>query len=343
MVKSNPESLWKQYIHTPVLKKEVIQYIQPRSRRIYLDCTVGLGGHASAILENSSPDGRLIGIDLDKEAIAIAKKNLSRFQNRVTLIHGNFAHLDKILQKLDISSVDGILMDLGVSSLQLETPQRGFSFLKSGSLDMRMDRNCPSSAKEGESSHERELWVSEENIVTAERELNTRSKEELTEIFYKFGEERWADRIASEIVKARAKQPILNTLQLVDIIKRAIPQTSRQSKIHPATRVFQALRIHVNQELDNLEFGLKHIVKALRPGGVICAISFHSLEDRIIKQTFRFLSRKCICPPRAPICMCNHKPSLKLLTPKPIIPQSEEIQQNPRARSAKLRAAMALL
>ncbi|MFQ6040837.1 MAG: 16S rRNA (cytosine(1402)-N(4))-methyltransferase RsmH [Candidatus Poribacteria bacterium] len=343
MVKPNAESLYEHCIHTPVLLKEVIQYIQPKSGGIYLDCTVGLGGHASAILENSSPDGRLIGIDLDEDAIAIAKKNLSRFQNRVILIHGNFAHLDKILEELNISTVDGILMDLGVSSLQLETPHRGFSFLKSGPLDMRMNGNCSYSAKKGEAIRKMELWAREKNMVTAERELNTRSKEELTEIFYKFGEERWADRIASEIVKARVKRPLTNTLQLVDVIERAIPKTLRQSKIHPATRIFQALRIHVNQELDNLKFGLKHIVKALKPGGVICVISFHSLEDRIIKRTFRFLSSKCICPPRAPICMCNHKPSLKLLTSKPITPQSEEIQQNPRARSAKLRAAMALL
>ncbi|MBM3240267.1 16S rRNA (cytosine(1402)-N(4))-methyltransferase RsmH [Candidatus Poribacteria bacterium] len=331
MVNPNPESFFKQYIHTPVLLKEVIQYIQPLSRGIYLDCTVGLGGHAKAILENSSPDGRLIGIDLDKDAIAIAQKNLSRFQNRVILIHGNFVNLDKILEELAISSVDGILMDLGVSSLQLETPHRGFSFLKSGPLDMRMDKNCSYSDKE-----------SGANIITAEQLLNTRSKEELTEIFYEFGEERWAGKIASEIVKVRIKQPLTNTLQLVDIIERVIPKKSRGYKIHPATRVFQALRIHVNQELHNLESGLKHAVKALKPGAVICIISFHSLEDRIIKQTFRFLSRKCICPPKAPICTCNHKPALKLLTPKPIIPQSGEIQQNPRARSAKLRAAMAL-
>ena len=343
MVKSNSESLYERCIHNPVLLKEVIQYIQPRSGGVYLDCTVGLGGHASVILENSSPDGRLIGIDLDGDAISIARENLSRFPNRVILIHGNFARVDKILAELDISTVDGILMDLGVSSLQLETPHRGFSFLKSGPLDMLMNRNCSYSAKKGEASRKTGLWAREENMVTAEQELNTKSKEELTEIFYKFGEERWADRIASEIVKARAKQPLTNTLQLVDIIERAIPKTSRQSKIHPATRVFQALRIHVNRELENLELGLKHAVKALRPGGIICTISFHSLEDRIIKRTFRFLSRKCICPPRAPICICNHKPSLKLLTPKPIIPKSEEIQQNPRARSAKLRAAMAIL
>jgi 16S rRNA (cytosine1402-N4)-methyltransferase len=183
---------------------------------------------------------------------------------------------------------------------------------------------------------------SEANIITAAQELNTRSREELTEIFYKFGEERWAGKIASEIVKVRIKHPLTNTLQLVDIIERVIPKKSRGAKIHPATRVFQALRIHVNQELHNLEPGLKHAIKALKPGAVICIISFHSLEDRIIKQTFRFLSRKCICPPKAPLCTCNHKPSLKLLTPKPIIPQGGEIQQNPRARSAKLRAAMAL-
>ncbi|MBC8229970.1 16S rRNA (cytosine(1402)-N(4))-methyltransferase RsmH [bacterium] len=343
MVNLDSENLWKQCVHTPVLLKEVIQYIQPRSGGIYLDCTVGLGGHAKAILENSSPDGRLIGIDLDKDAIAIAKKNLSEFQNRLILIPGNFAHLDEILEELDISGVDGILMDLGVSSLQLETSYRGFSFLKSGPLDMRMDGTYSAEGSEAIYKRKSKILVNKTNVVTAGQELNTRSREELAEIFYKFGEERWAGRIASEIVKVRAKQPLTNTLQLVDIIERVIPKRSRKFKLHPATSVFQALRIHVNRELDNLELGLKHAVKALRPGSVICIISFHSLEDRIIKQTFRFLSRKCICPPIVPICMCNHKPSLKLLTPKPIIPQNEEIQQNPRSRSAKLRAAMALL
>jgi 16S rRNA (cytosine1402-N4)-methyltransferase len=324
MVKSKAEK-FEPYVHLPVLLKEVIQYLQPRSGGIYLDCTVGLGGHASALLAKSSPDGKLIGIDLDKDAIAIAQKNLSRFQNRVILIHGNFANLDRILAEINIPGVDGILMDLGVSSLQLETPCRGFSFLKSGPLDMRMNRGC------------------QQDMVTAERELNTKSREELAEIFYKFGEERWAKRIASEIVRVRAKKKITNTLQLADIIERVIPKKARRFRIHPATKVFQALRIHVNKELENLEVGLRRAVKALKPGGIICAISFHSLEDRIIKQTFRFLSLKCICPPKAPICICNHKPSLRLITSNPIVPQNEEIRQNPRARSAKLRAASALL
>jgi len=347
MVKSNAESLFKHFVHEPVLLQEVIQYIQPRSGGIYLDCTVGLGGHASAILENSSPDGRLIGLDLDEDAIVIAQRNLNRFQDRALLIYGNFARLDEILANLNISGVDGILMDLGVSSLQLETPCRGFSFLKSGPLDMRMNGDCQIHQsrvfrREGKVNHQEKSSVSEANMVTAEQTLNTRSREELAEIFYKFGEERWANRIASEILKIRTKQPITNTLQLVDIIKKAIPKKSQKAKIHPATRVFQALRIYVNAELDNLELGLKNAVKALKPGAAICAISFHSLEDRIVKQLFRFLSLKCICPPKAPICVCNHKPSLKLLTPKPIIPQIEEIQENPRARSAKLRAALAL-
>ncbi len=305
--------------HIPVLLKEVIDYVEPRSGNTYLDCTVGLGGHSKAILEYSSPNGRLVGIDLDEDAIAIAQENLKPYKDRITLVHGNFAHLDEILERLGITGVDGILMDVGVSSLQLATPERGFSFLLSGPLDMRMDRT---------------------DTYTAGQMLNQKSKDELAEIFFSFGEERWAKRIASRIVEERAKSAITDTVALAEIIKRAVPVKSH--RIHPATRVFQALRIYVNQELDNLEAGLKNAVKALNENGKICVISFHSLEDRIVKRYFNLLSRRCICPPSAPECVCNHKPSLKVLTKRPIVPQSEEINQNPRARSAKLRVAAAL-
>ena len=307
--------------HIPVLLSEVIHYIQPYSGGVYLDCTVGLGGHAAAILEASSPDGKIIGIDWDKKALTIARSNLNRFHDRVILVQDNFVNVDAILDAHGIALVDGILMDLGISALQLETPSRGFSFLHSGSLDMRMDVRIP---------------------YSAEHVINTKGKGELTDIFYRFGEERWARKIASAIVQEREKYPVTNTRQLAKIIERVVPKAQRKSRLHPATKIFQALRIYVNRELDNLKRGLQNAIAKLKPNGAICVISFHSLEDRIIKRTFRFLSQKCICPPEVPICVCNHKPSLQLLTKKPVVPQSEEIQQNPRARSAKLRAAIAL-
>jgi len=309
----------KMHGHIPVLLKEVIHYLEPGSGNTYLDCTVGLGGHAKAILEYSSPDGRLVGIDLDTDAIAMAQENLNQYKDRITLVHGNFAHLNEILERLGITGVDGILMDVGASSLQFATPERGFSFILSGPLDMRMDKTA---------------------MYTAGQMLNQKSEDELAEIFFSFGEERWAKRIASRIVEERAKGIITDTVKLAEIIKRAVPVKSR--RIHPATRVFQALRIYVNGELDNLKAGLKNAVEALNENGKICVISFHSLEDRIVKRYFNLLSRKCICPPALPECICNHKPSLKVLTKRPIVPQSEEIKQNPGARSAKLRVAAAL-
>lgn len=305
--------------HIPVLLEEVIHYLEPRSGGIYLDCTLGLGGHAQAILASSSPSGRLIGLDLDADAIAIAQENLNQYGDRITLVHGNFAHLNKILAQLGIAGVDGILMDVGASSLQFATPERGFSFTLSGPLDMRMDRTGTS---------------------TAARVLNQKSGEELAEIFFAFGEERWAKRIAARIVEERRKDAITDTVRLAKIVARAVPVKPR--RIHPATRVFQALRIYVNRELENLEAGLKNAVKVLNERGKICVISFHSLEDRMVKRYFNLQSRKCICPPSMPECVCNHKPSLQVLTKRPVVPQSEEIEQNPRARSAKLRAAVAI-
>ena len=306
-------------IHVPVMVQAVIHYLVVESGGTYLDCTVGAGGHAAEILEATSPDGRLMGIDADVQALALAKENLNSYGERVSLIHGNFSDLDQILSQQNISEVDGILMDLGVSSLQLDTPDRGFSFRHSGPLDMRMDQTTGRPVS---------------------YDLNRKNANELAEIIRDFGEERWAKRIAAGIVKAREKSPITTTEQLAEIVERAAPRSSW--KIHPATRTFQSFRIYKNSELANLRKGLEQAISALKPGRRICVISFHSLEDRIVKHTFRALERGCVCPPRSPICVCGRKPELKVLTKRPITPQEEEIKANPRCRSSKLRAAAKL-
>ena len=305
--------------HTPVLAREVLCLLAPGSTGVYVDGTVGLGGHATEILDASAPGGRLIGIDLDLDALAVAKETLRGFKERCTLIQGSFANLKEFLTALSVAQVDGVLLDLGVSSLQLGTPSRGFSFSQVGKLDMRMD------AKQS---------------LSAAEVINNYSEDALSDIFARFGEERWSKRIAHQIGKARKIQRITTTLQLANIVQKVIPKKANRGRIHPATRVFQALRIHVNNELKNLDTGLNEAVSSLKPGGRICVISFHSLEDRIVKQRFRTLSRLCICPPSTPKCVCQHVPSLEILTKRPITPTPEEVQQNPRARSAKLRVAV---
>jgi 16S rRNA (cytosine1402-N4)-methyltransferase len=311
-------------VHTPVLVDEVVGFLQPKSHSFYVDGTVGLGGHAAAILQASAPDGRLLGIDLDSEALAIARERLSEYKGQLTLVQGNFVHLDRLLETMapqlkSRAEVDGVLLDSGVSSLQLDTPERGFSFTHLGPLDMRMNQSQSLSAAQ---------------VVSHSREA------ELADIFTRFGEERWAKRIAQQIVQARKIQPISTTQQLAEIIRQAISKKSTRPRIHPATKVFQALRIYINDELNNLHSGINCAVSTLKSGGRICVISFHSLEDRIVKEQFRTLSRTCICPPGTPVCVCHHTPSLQILTKRPITPKPDEIRQNPRSRSAKLRVAM---
>lgn len=303
--------------HIPVLAQEVAEYLVTGTEGVYLDCTVGAGGHAAKILEATSPHGRLIGIDVDPQAIALAKENLSSYGDRVSLIHGNFAELDQILNQQGVSKVDGALFDLGVSSLQFDTPGRGFSFRYCGPLDMRMDQ------------------TSGQPIFD---DLNRKDAAELTEIIRNFGEERWAKRIANRIVAARRETPITTTIQLVEIIQRAVPKRA-SGNIHPATRTFQAFRIYKNRELENLKNGLERVVPVLKCSSRICIVSFHSLEDRIAKHTFRAMERGCICPPKFPVCVCGREPTLKVLTKRPVTPQVEEIRANPRSRSAKLRVA----
>ncbi len=313
--------------HVPVLVDEVIQFLQPKDHGVYVDGTVGLGGHAAVILQKSAPHGSLLGIDWDSDALAIARERLSEYKERVTLVDGNFAHLDQLSQlypeseqtEAAISPIDGILFDLGVSSLQLDTPERGFSFNRSGPLDMRMDANQPLSAS----------YV-----------VNRHPEGTLATIFTQFGQERWAKRIARQIVHARKRKSISTTSQLAEIVLDAIPPKSTGWRIHPATRIFQALRIYINDELKNLHSGIDSAASALKPGGRLCIISFHSLEDRIVKEQFRTLSRACICPPKTPICVCQHTPTLQILTKRPIAPSFNEIRRNPRSRSAKLRVAM---
>ena len=313
--------------HIPVLYDKVVDFLNPKPDGVYIDGTVGLGGHSAAILEISAPSGRVIGIDLDVEALTVAESRLHAFGERSSLINGNFAEMDVLLERHSVHAVDGILLDLGVSSLQLDTPHRGFSFNHTGPLDMRMDL-------------EQGLDSTEPTALTAMKVVNDSTQDVLVDIFKRYGEERFAKRIADRVVQARQKESIATTTQFAEIVKQAVPQ--KRFKIHPATRVFQALRIHVNAELENLVSGLDVAISLLKPGGCLCVITFHSLEDRIVKRCFQTCARTCICPPKTPICICEHKPSVEIVTKRPVLPSENEIQHNRRARSAKLRAARKL-
>jgi 16S rRNA (cytosine1402-N4)-methyltransferase len=304
--------------HKPVLVGEVIASLQCRTGVVYVDGTLGGGGHAFEILRNSAPDGRLIGIDADGDAIREAQKRLAPFGDRAILVKGNFADMETTLSGMNIEKVEGILLDLGVSSHQLDTAERGFSFTLDAPLDMRMDR------VRGPSAYDL---------------VHTLSEEELGELIRKFGEERMAGRIARAIVKRRALSPIRTTANLAGVVAGALPGTRRPSRIHPATRTFQALRIAVNDELVNLHRAITGGMECLKPGGRFSVISFHSLEDRIVKNAFRAAEKGCICPPDLPVCACGRKPTMKVVTRKPVVPGKDEIRDNPRARSAKLRTA----
>lgn len=303
--------------HTPVMVKEVVELLAVKPDGIYVDCTIGGGGHAEAILKSLGPSGRLVGLDRDPEALAAAEKRLGN-DPRVTLVRADFRHLAATLAGLTIHEVDGILYDLGVSSYQLDTPARGFTYWEDVPLDMRMDPEAP---------------------VTAADLVNNLSVWELAKIIAEYGEERWASRIAEFIVKEREHRPITTTGQLVEVIKKAIPAGARRLGPHPARRTFQALRIAVNQELDALKESLGQALKLLRPGGRLVVLSYHSLEDRIVKEFIREAAATCVCPPDAPVCRCDKKPLLRLLTKKPRTPTGEELGRNPRSRSARLRAA----
>lgn len=305
-------------MHVPVLLGETIHYLSPRPGGIYVDCTVGTGGHARAILERVGPSGLVIGIDRDPVALDKAWDNLAAYREQLVLIHDNFANLARVLARLGVPAADGFIFDLGVSSLQLDTGERGFSYWQDAPLDMRMNTD---------------------QATTAYHLVNGLTEGELARIIQEYGEERWARRIAQFIVSEREKARIERTGQLVEIIKAAIPAAARRGGGHPARRTFQALRIAVNDELGSIEKGLVDAVSLLRAGGRVCAITFHSLEDRIVKSTFRNLARGCVCPPDLPECGCHEKAKVQILTPKAVTPRPGELSANPRSRSAKLRVA----
>ncbi len=303
--------------HAPVMPKEALDLLVPRSPGIYVDGTLGGGGHSRLILEASSPDGVLYGFDRDNSALTAASLRLAEFGSRFNPVHSNFAAMADSLKSLGVTGIDGFLLDLGVSSHQLDTIERGFSFQTDAPLDMRMDNGSG---------------------ATAADLVNELPESELTRIIRDYGEERWAQRIARFIVTARSESPLKTTMHLVDIIKGAIPKGAWEERLHPATRTFQALRIATNDELGSLKRGLAAGIALLKPGGRGVIISFHSLEDRIVKHTFRELAQGCICPRQLPLCVCGNVPQVKILTSRALRPDDRETASNPRARSARLRA-----
>ncbi|MGL5416903.1 MAG: 16S rRNA (cytosine(1402)-N(4))-methyltransferase RsmH [Clostridium sp.] len=304
-----------EFKHVSVLLDECIEGLNIKEDGIYVDCTLGGAGHSSEIIKRLSKNGTLIGIDQDKDALKAAGERLKEYDNK-KLVHSNFYRLGSVIEELGLSGVDGILMDLGVSSYQLDNAERGFSYMQDAPLDMRMNRDDEFSAYD---------------IV------NTYSEEELWKIIKDYGEDKFAKRIANFIVKRREEKPIETTLELVEVIKDAIPARARREGPHPAKRTFQAIRIEVNSELKILNKTIEDGVKKLNKGGRMCIITFHSLEDRIVKLKFRELADPCTCPKEFPICNCGKVPTVKLLKRKAIEPSKEEIEVNPRSRSAKLR------
>jgi len=309
---ANPEAN-NRYPHLPVLYQQIITALRPESPGRYVDCTVGAGGHAAGILENSSPSGHLLGLDLDPQALALASQRLSLYGERVHLLQASYTTLLEQIHGLGWENVQGILFDLGVSSMQVDTPERGFSFLANGPLDMRFSPEQPQQAADL---------------------VNRLPEDQIADLLWRYGEEPHSRKIAGAICQAR---PLHSTQELAEVISQALK--GHRGRIHPATRTFQALRIAVNQELQALETTLPQAVSVLSPGARIAMISFHSLEDRIVKQYFRRESRDCICPPEQPICTCHHRAIIIEITRHPIVPTGQEVEANSRARSAHLRLA----
>ena len=304
-----------EFTHKSVLLDECIEALNIRPDGVYVDGTLGRAGHSREIVQKLTT-GRLICIDLDMAAIDAAKERLAPWMERVTLVHGNFADLGEVLREKEITGVDGMLFDLGVSSPQLDDASRGFSYMQDAPLDMRMDKSA---------------------ALTAYEVVNSWSYEELRRILFEYGEERYAPAIAKAIVRARETRPVETTLELVDLIKGAMPPAALREKQHPAKRSFQAIRIAVNDELGSVEKVMRDAIPCLNPEGRLAIITFHSLEDRIVKNGMANASKGCTCPPSFPVCVCGKKPQVKLVNRKPIISGEEELERNPRARSAKLR------
>lgn len=307
------------YRHIPVMLNEAIHYLNCRPGKTYTDCTLGGSGHARAICERILPDGLLIGIDQDKDAIANAHEALQSYSSNIHLFHGNFKNLPRYLAQINIDAVDGILLDLGLSLHQLESSGRGFSFRKDEPLDMRMDKR---------------------SAIRAADLINDSTEEALRKMIKDLGEERWSKQIARRIVKRRRQEKILTSRQLAQIVSEAIPRRKAETRIHPATRVFMALRIAVNRELEVLGHFMAGVADWLNPAGRLCVLSFHSLEDRIVKQQIKTMEKGCICPPKVPVCGCGKKPVMRSLTKKVLRPTEDEVARNPMARSTRLRAAV---
>ncbi len=306
-----------EFSHRSVLLDECIEGLNIRPDGIYVDGTAGGAGHSSEIAKRLV-DGRLIAIDQDESAVAVATERLSSYGERAQVVRSNFFEVVSVCESLGIDGIDGLLLDLGVSSYQLDTPERGFSYMADAPLDMRMDKR---------------------GALSAYDVVNTYDFEKLKRILYEYGEERYSAAIASAIIRKREKAPIESTLELADIIKYAMPPHAREGGHHPAKRSFQAIRIEVNGELDVIEPAIRDAARLLRRGGRIAIITFHSLEDRIVKRTFASLAEGCTCPKSLPVCVCGNKPTVKLVNKKPILPSAEELAENPRSRSAKLRIA----
>lgn len=317
-------TLTPEYRHEPVMLSEVLEQLELKRGSIVCDCTLGGAGHSVRMAEAVGEDGLLIGVDQDDMALAAAADRLSDEAPGTPhrLLKGNFGNLDELLCSAEVPGVDGFLFDLGVSSPQLDIPGRGFSFHEDAPLDMRMDPGT--------------------NTLTAAEVTNTYTEADLTRILRVYGEEKFARQIAREIVRRRQTAPLRTTIDLVDAIKAAIPAAARRHGGHPARRSFQAIRIEVNHELEVLQRGLEAAIRWLNPNGRICVISYHSLEDRIVKRLFQELSQGCTCPPDIPVCVCGHVPIVKVITRKPLVATAEEVARNPRARSAKIRCALRL-
>ena len=306
------------YLHRPVLLHECIEALAIRPDGIYLDGTLGRGGHSEEIAKRLSDKGRLLCIDRDRQALEEAGRRLAPWADRITFLHGNFADLDALMDRAGVAAADGMLFDLGGSSPQLDDPERGFSYMHDAPLDMRMDRD---------------------DALTAWTVVNQWPREEIRRVLSQYGEERYGGPIAAAIDKARQKAPIETTGQLVEVIKGALPAAALREKQHPAKRSFQGIRIAVNDELASVSRMLQAAIPRLNPGGRLAVISFHSLEDRIVKSELAAAAKGCTCPPEFPVCVCGKTPQVKLVTRKPILPGEDELEENPRARSAKLRVA----